>query len=115
MDCIFCKIINNEIPAEKIYESDNVIAFNDINPVAPVHILIIPKKHIENLNDITVEDRVILSDLLLAAKDIAAKQGLDESGYRVITNNGKSAGQEVFHLHMHLIGGRDSLGPMISR
>lgn len=114
MNCIFCKIISGEIPSEKIYESDKIIAFRDINPVAPEHILIVPVKHIPNLEAADESDLDILGELFIAAKSIAAARSLDGKGYRLILNNGKTAGQEVPHLHLHLLGGRDSLGPMLS-
>ncbi len=115
MSCIFCKIISGEIPSEKIFESDKIYAFRDINPAAPEHILIVPKKHIENLESATVADSGYLSEMFLAAKDIAKTGSLVSTGYRLILNNGRAAGQEVLHLHLHLLGGKDSLGPMLSR
>ncbi len=115
MDCIFCKIISGEIPSEKVYENDTVFAFKDIRPVAPEHILVVPKKHIANIEEISLEDGKVLSDLFMAVKEIASARKLNDKGYRLILNNGKAAGQEVFHLHLHVIGGKDSLGPMISR
>lgn len=113
MDCIFCKIAAGHIPSDKIYESENVLAFRDINPVAPEHILIIPKKHIENIEDISVEDSSELAELFFAAREISMEKTLHDKGYRLILNNGKAAGQEVFHIHLHLIGGKEHLGPMI--
>lgn len=113
MDCIFCKIASGQIPAEKVYESENILAFKDINPVAPEHILIIPKKHISNVEDITADDSMHVAELFFAAKEISSERSLADKGYRLIINNGKAAGQEVFHLHMHIIGGKNSLGPMI--
>ena len=115
MDCIFCKIAAGEIPSVKVYESENVLAFKDINPVAPEHILIIPKKHISNIEDITGDDSMDIAELFLAAKEISRERTLVEKGYRLIVNNGKAAGQEVLHLHMHIIGGKDYLGPMIAK
>lgn len=105
-DCIFCKIIRGEIPSQKVYEDDLVFAFKDIQPAAPVHILIVPKKHITNLNDMTEEDVNLLGRIHLVASQIAQEQGIAESGYRVISNHNKDAGQVVFHLHFHLVGGR---------
>lgn len=104
-ETIFSKIINKEIPANIVYESDTVLAFKDINPVAPVHILIIPKKEIANVNLITKDDASILSDMFEAVKAIAYEQGIIESGYRLVINNGEDALQTVKHLHIHLIGG----------
>ena len=103
-DCIFCKIINNEIPSTKVYEDDTVIAFNDINPLAPIHILVVPKIHIENLMEL--EDNELLAHLVEVIKKIAIEQGLDKDGFRVVTNNGENAGQVVKHLHFHILGGK---------
>ena len=105
-DCIFCKIINGEIPSEKVYEDDTVLGFKDINPAAPVHVLIIPKKHIESINDLTEEDSNIIAHIYLVAKKIANEFGLKEKGYRIVTNCGEKAGQTVPHIHFHLLGGR---------
>ena len=107
MDCLFCKIINGEIPSEKVYEDDYVYAFNDISPTAPVHVLIVPKKHISTLNDIEENDAELIGRIYLAAKKIAKEKGIAEDGYRVVTNCNKMAGQTVFHIHFHLIGGRE--------
>ena len=103
---IFTKIIKKEIPADIVYEDDRVLAFRDINPVAPVHILVIPKEHIVNVSSAESSHREVLGELLLATATIARQEGLEESGYRIVTNNGLNAGQTVFHLHLHLIGGR---------
>ncbi len=105
-DCIFCKLMNREIPTEVIYEDEKCFAFRDINPQAPQHILIIPKKHIPSLNEIKDESEEVLGHLLKVIPLIAEKLGLTEKGYRIVINCGKSAGQEVFHLHIHLLGGR---------
>lgn len=110
-NCIFCNIIKGEIPSVKVFENEYVYAFNDISPVAPVHVLIIPKKHIETLNDITPEDAGLISEVYLAAAKIAEQLGVDKTGYRVVSNCGESAGQTVFHIHFHLIGGRDLAWP----
>ena len=106
-DCLFCKIIKGEIPSTKVYENDYVYAFNDINPAAPVHVLVIPKEHIKCLNCITEENVVYVSEIMKAIKEIAKIVGVHDSGYRVITNTGKDANQEVKHLHFHLLGGKD--------
>lgn len=111
-DCIFCKIINREIPATVVYEDDKVFAFNDIKPVAPVHVIIIPKEHIANVNALTEQNAGAVADIHLAAAKIAAKLGIADKGYRLINNCGADAGQTVFHLHYHLIGGV-SLGAKI--
>lgn len=113
MATLFTKIINREIPATIVYETDNVLAFKDINPAAPVHILIVPKKEIPTVNDITPEDKKIIGDMYLAIGKIAKDLGIDQEGYRVITNCNEYGGQEVFHLHFHLLGGK-KLGPLIS-
>lgn len=110
MDCIFCKIANGEIPASKVYEDENVIAFKDINPVAPVHILIIPKKHYESVLEIDTEGN-ILNNIFKAAKIIAQQMNLIDEGFRLVTNTGEKAGQTVKHIHFHLLGGRDFQWP----
>ncbi len=111
MSTIFSKIINKEIPAEILYEDDELLAFNDINPQAPVHILIIPKKEIKTLNDIQIEDKDILGKMILLAQDLAKKHKIDESGYRTVFNCNDDGGQTVFHIHLHLIGGRSLSWP----
>ena len=114
MSCIYSKIIAGEIPSEKVLETDEIFAFRDINPAAPEHILIVPKKHVPNLEETVDEDSKVLAQMFFAARDIAKKQSLENTGYRLILNNGRSAGQEVFHLHLHLLGGKERLGPMLS-
>ncbi|EPR10830.1 histidine triad nucleotide-binding protein [Ruminiclostridium papyrosolvens] len=104
-DCIFCKIINGEIPSKKVYETDKVYAFHDINPEAPVHVLIVPKEHISSHNELNHENVDVMKDIHLAANEIAKQLGISESGYRLINNCGADAGQTVFHLHYHLVGG----------
>ncbi len=111
-DCIFCKIIAGEIPSQKVFEDDRVIAFRDIHPVAPTHVLIVPRKHLASVNDIEPEDEPTVGRLFGAARQIAKDEGLQESGYRLIINTGPDAGQDVFHLHMHLIGGHRMRYPM---
>ena len=111
MSTIFSKIINKEIPAEIVYEDDELLAFNDINPQAPVHILIIPKKEIKTLNDIQIKDKDILGKMILLAKNLAKKHNIDESGYRTVFNCNDDGGQTVFHIHLHLIGGRSLSWP----
>ena len=105
-ETIFSKIIRREIPAQVVFESDRVLAFRDISPQAPVHILVIPKKAVARLSTAEPADQALLGELLLAAARIAEEQGLREAGYRVVINNGRAAGQEVEHLHLHLLGGR---------
>ena len=104
-DCIFCKIVNGDIPSSKVYEDDKILAFKDIHPVAPVHVLIIPKKHIDNLMQIKEEDNEIMNAIFLAIPEIAKSMNVAEDGFRLISNCGKDAGQEVMHLHFHLIAG----------
>jgi len=106
-DCIFCRIVAGEIPASKVYESDDVLAFDDVNPAAPVHVLIVPKRHIETLNEASPPDAELLGKLLLCAKIVAGKKNLSETGYRAVINTMSGAGQVVFHVHMHVLGGRD--------
>ncbi len=105
LDCLFCKIVNREIPSEFLYENDTYVVFKDIKPAAPVHLLLVPKKHIRSINDLTEEDRDILSGLFMVAKEMAREQGVNESGYKLLFNVEKGGGQEIFHLHLHLIGG----------
>lgn len=105
-DSIFTKIINREIPASIVFENDEVIAFNDINPKAPVHILIVPKRPIPTINDAGDDDAVLLGKLVLVAKQIAKDKGIAESGYRLVFNCNADGGQEVFHIHLHLLGGK---------
>lgn len=104
--CIFCKIIKGEIPCNKVYEDDEVLAFHDINPAAPIHILIIPKKHIESLAVIEKEDQTLIGKIYGVIHQIADEQGIQEKGYRVIVNCGEDGGQEVMHLHFHLLAGK---------
>lgn len=104
-DCIFCRIVERKIPSTVVYEDDKVLAFNDINPVAPVHVIIIPKVHIANVNGLTEDNAAVMADIHLAAKKIAEKLGVADKGYRLINNCGADAGQTVFHLHYHLIAG----------
>jgi histidine triad (HIT) family protein len=103
---LFCRIIDKEIPADIVYEDDNVLAFRDISPQAPVHVLIVPKKHIAKLNDAVESDAELLGQIVLAANRVAEQEGIAESGYRLIANTGPDAGQEVFHVHFHVLGGR---------
>ena len=105
-NCIFCKIANKEIPSKFVYEDEQVVAFNDLNPVAPTHVLIVPKEHKLNLSQYGEEDEQLLGHILTVAAHIARELGLEESGYRVITNAGHDAGQSVMHTHFHLLGGR---------
>lgn len=105
-DCLFCKIIAGDIPADIIYESDTAIAFRDINPRAPTHVLIVPREHIATINDINPAQEAIVGSLFSAARAIAAQEGISDDGYRAVMNCNAAAGQTVFHLHLHLLGGR---------
>lgn len=105
-DCIFCKIANGDIPSDKVYEDDEILAFKDINPVAPIHILVIPKKHIKSLNEVQDEDYELISKIYKVINKLVKELNIEESGYRVVVNCGKDAGQEVMHLHYHLIAGK---------
>ena len=106
-DCIFCKIIAKKIPSEFIYEDDDMIAIRDISPQAPVHLLMIPKKHIRSINNLEAGDEALVGRMFSVAKSLAEKEGTHESGYKLLFNVEKGGGQEVFHLHLHLIGGFD--------
>lgn len=105
-DCLFCKIIAGEIPSNKVYSDDDVYAFHDINPAAPTHILVIPKKHLPYVSSADEGDEALLGKLLLKANQIAADLGLNEDGFRYVINTGRDGGQTVFHLHLHILGGR---------
>lgn len=111
MDCLFCKIINQEIPANIIYEDDLVIAFDDIAPKAPIHKLIIPRKHIATLNDLSLDDNIYINQIAQTAKRLAKELNIAKEGYRFVINCNAGAGQVVFHLHAHLLGGRDMHWP----
>lgn len=113
-ETIFSKIIRREVPADILYQDERVTAFRDINPQAPTHILIIPNKLIPTVNDVTPEDEATLGHMFIVAKQVAEQEGVAESGYRLLVNCGQHGHQEVFHLHMHLFGGRP-LGPMLSK
>ena len=105
MDCLFCKIVQGDIPSKKVLENDRVLVFHDIQPAAPVHVLVIPKKHIPSMNEIQGEDLQLIADIHQAAKEAAKELGIDESGYRLINNCGRDGEQTVHHLHYHLLGG----------
>jgi histidine triad (HIT) family protein len=110
-DCVFCKIIKKEIPSEVVFEDDEIMVFKDVNPHAPVHLLLIPIEHIETLNDIDESNQALMGRILVVAKDLAKEMGISDDGYRVVFNCNKDAGQEVFHLHAHLMGGRKFTWP----
>lgn len=105
-DCLFCKIISREIPGKIVYEDDRVLAFEDINPQAPTHVLVVPKRHIDSLNELAPEDDGIVGEVVRRAAAIAKERGLSARGYRVLFNTNRDAGQTVFHIHLHLLGGR---------
>jgi len=113
-DCIFCKIVRGEIPAHKVYEDDDVFAFRDIRPLAPVHFMIVPKEHVASLYEANMAQHRALGKMLAVAGELARREGAGD-GFRTIINTGRVGHQEVYHLHMHVIGGPDPLGPMISR
>lgn len=105
-DCIFCKILTGDIPATVVYKDEHVVAFRDINPAAPTHVLIIPNKHIPSINEITPEDEPLMGHLISTARKIAEIEGIAESGYRLVVNTGPDSGQVVFHIHLHVLGGQ---------
>jgi histidine triad (HIT) family protein len=106
-NCLFCRIISGEIPSNKVFENDLAFAFHDINPQAPTHVLIVPKKHIASLNEASQDDQALLGHLTLLASDLADKLGITAGGYRTVINTGAGAGQSVWHIHVHLLGGRE--------
>lgn len=110
-DCVFCKIIAGDIPSNKVYADEQVYAFHDINPAAPTHILVIPKQHLQAVNAANEGDQALLGRMLLVANRIAAEQGLAESGFRYVINTGDQGGQTVYHLHLHILGGRQMTWP----
>ena len=110
-DCLFCKIVKGDIPADIVYQDDNIIAFRDLNPQAPVHFLVIPKKHISTINDIQVEDAELIGNLYITAKAVAKQEAMDESGYRCVMNCNDDGGQTVRHIHLHVLGKRQMTWP----
>lgn len=110
-DCLFCKFINGEIQPDTVYEDDHVLAFRDIDPQAPTHVLVVPKRHIATLNELDADDAELIGRLYLAARQVARDEGIDGPGYRTVINCNAQAGQSVFHIHMHLLGGRDMAWP----
>ena len=111
MPCLFCKIVRREIPASLVYEDEHIVAFNDINPQAPVHVLIIPRRHVDSLNALESSDEELVGAMARVAASIAQDRGIAESGYRTVFNTNRDAGQTVFHLHLHLLGGRNMTWP----
>jgi histidine triad (HIT) family protein len=109
--CLFCKIVTREVPANILLENDHVLAFHDIHPGAPKHVLVIPKEHLTSIHDATPAHAALLGELMLAGREVAEKLGLGDSGYRLVVNTGADAGQSVFHLHLHVLGGRPMAWP----
>jgi histidine triad (HIT) family protein len=110
-DCLFCKIVSGEIPAKIVHEDEDCVAFRDINPQAPTHVLVVPRRHIATINDLTPGDAAVPGRMILAAQKIARTEGVSEAGYRLVFNCNAGAGQSVFHIHLHLLGGRDFSWP----
>jgi histidine triad (HIT) family protein len=110
-DCIFCRIADGEIPATVVRQDEHTVAFRDLDPKAPLHVLVIPRKHIASINDIADDDAAMMGALLIAARDVAASEGIAESGYRLVVNTGAAANQTVHHVHLHVLGGRDMRWP----
>ena len=110
-DCLFCKVIKREIPGSIVYEDDRVLAFNDVNPQAPTHVLVIPKQHIESLNELETEDDQLIGELVRRAAAIAKARGISAGGFRTVFNTNRDGGQTVFHVHLHLLGGRGMAWP----
>ena len=111
MSYLFCKIAAGQIPADTVFENDKVLAFRDINPAAPTHILVIPKKHIATMNDATADDKSLLGEMMLVARNIANREGVCENGYRLALNTNRHGGQSVYHIHLHLLAGRQMSWP----
>ncbi len=110
-DCLFCKMVSGEIAPDKVYEDDDVLAFRDLNPQAPLHLLVIPKRHISTLNDLEEDHALLLGKMFLAAKKIAHQEGVSEEGYRTVINCNRDGGQSVYHIHLHLLAGRGMQWP----
>lgn len=110
-DCIFCRIADGDIPATVVRQDEHTVAFRDLDPKAPLHVLVIPRKHIASINDIADADAAVMGALLIAARDVAASEGIAESGYRLVVNTGAAANQTVHHVHLHVMGGRDMRWP----
>lgn len=115
MGCLFCNIISGATPSTKVFENDRIYAFEDINPQAPVHVLVIHKHHVERIEELNQGNSGIMGDLFLGVKEVARIKGIDRDGYRVIINNGTAGGQVIWHLHVHVMGGREDMGPMVIR
>ncbi len=110
-DCLFCRIVRREIPSTIVYEDDRILAFNDIDPKAPTHVLLVPKRHIATLNDLTADDDGLIGEIVRRASAIARERGLSAGGFRTVFNTNRDAGQTVFHIHLHLLGGRGLMWP----
>ncbi|BCA53569.1 putative HIT-like protein [Nitrospira sp. KM1] len=110
-DCLFCRIVGKEIQAKIVYEDDHTLAFDDINPQAPVHVLVIPKRHLSSVQEMSAHDQSLLAHVFLASTKVATQKGLDAAGYRLVTNTGRDGGQTVFHMHVHILGGRHMSWP----
>lgn len=111
LECVFCNILRGQLPAEFVYENERVVAFRDINPQAPVHVLIVPRKHIASTNEVRPEDQQLLGEMILVAQKVAQAEGIAQSGYRLVINCNEDSGQEIYHLHLHLLGGRRMTWP----
>lgn len=111
MDCLFCRIVSGEIPSQKVLENDHAVAFKDVRPVAPTHVLVVPRKHVAGIHDFGDADAALLGELMLTARRAAEKMGLLPGGYRLVVNQGPDAGQSVFHVHVHVLGGRQMAWP----
>ncbi|MBN1997704.1 histidine triad nucleotide-binding protein [candidate division KSB1 bacterium] len=111
MSCLFCDIVEGKIPAQIVKKDDHVVVFRDIQPQAPTHVLVVPTKHISTINDLTGQDAAIIGKMVMAAQEVAVAEGIDESGYRMVLNCNKDGGQSVFHIHLHLLGGRTMQWP----
>lgn len=111
MDCVFCSIVQKKIPATIVYQDDNIIAFDDIHPRAPIHKLIIPRKHIATINDVAEHDQLLVGQMVYIAKQLAKENNIEQDGYRLVFNCNANAGQDVFHIHLHLLGGRHMTWP----
>ena len=110
-DCLFCKIVAGDLPADIVYENDQVLAFRDISPKAPTHVLVVPRRHVATLNELTQDDAGLVGEMYLAAQQVARDEGIADSGYRTVVNCNEDAGQVVFHIHLHLFGGRPMSWP----
>lgn len=111
MGCLFCNIVEKKVPATVVYEDENTVAFRDIRPVAPTHVLVVPKKHIAGIRELTVDDELTIGQVFVAARKVAHQEGLEADGYRLVVNDGDAAGQTVHHIHVHILGGRDLAWP----